>query len=131
MGVGRAGARLWCGVAGCRVCPGFAIRDSVFSVGWSGDAVGGVSVEVGLAVGLCPHDRPFGCEVDAPHAFVDQMMVFRTQGYEVVEIGRSALFPRDDVMELAVVHAHRAVRVGTGLVDGGECASLGSCGGAF
>ena len=38
-------------------------------------------------------------------------------GLRVVEIGRSVLFPRDDVMELAVVHTHRAVRVGTRCMD--------------
>ena len=38
-------------------------------------------------------------------------------GLRVVEIGRSVLFPRDDAMELAVVHTHRAVRVGTRCMD--------------
>jgi len=123
---------------------GIAIRDSPTSTGrwprsdqdtkpfrFPWNTIGRGPVKAGFTVGLHPTHRPVVSQMDRPQALVHQVMVSRAQWHEIVEIGCSASFPRNDVMDLAVLERDSAMRMSAGAVHGSESTSLCTGGGAM
>ena len=56
-----------------------------------------------VAVGSPDPEGAVGFEFEPPVPFMSQMVMLGTQREEVVEVGWSAVFPGDHVVDLAVV----------------------------
>src|SRR5687767_6583857 len=71
----------------------------------------GGAVEQDAPIGTAHGEASVGEQVELPATLVHEVVMLRTQGHEVVEVGRSAVLdPFDDVMHVAVPEPHRAVR---------------------
>lgn len=80
--------------------------------------------------GVVPGGVAVGCHGDGPAAFVYLVVVVFAERDHVPKVGSAAVFPVVDVVDATVVERDGAVGVSAGAVEGAECSSLGSGGGA-
>ena len=91
-------------------------------------SVGGASGERSGAIGSVQGDGAVFVKLKRPPSLVNQVVMLGAQGNEIVEVGSTALLPRDDMVNLAPAESGLAVRVSAGAVERGEGPSLCSGG---
>ena len=83
---------------------------------------------LGGAVGVGDGQGAVGGQDQVPAVVVNGVVVSDTQGQQVGEVGGAAVFPPDDVVEVAEVVAGVAAGDGAGGVEGAQGAALGPVG---
>ena len=73
-------------------------------------------MEVLGAVGSVDRDHPVLVECQSPASFMHQMVVFRAERQQIVEICGSVAEPFDDVVDVATLEGHVAAGVAAGAV---------------